>query len=104
MGHFDHNLPVLENPEPEEDLPSCSPKVYVSNEEAAVLASMRSLRERSKELRRLLGDSPPEDRKPLEAELEELRSQWKDLARRREQAFTRKMITLGHLPPNFPVK
>ena len=104
MGHFDRNLPVLENPEPEENLPSCSPKIYVSNEEAAVLAAMRNLRERSMDLRRELKKSTPGARTPLEAELEELRSQWQDLARRRDRAFTRKMIALGHLPPNYPTE
>ena len=54
MGHFDNNLPVLENSEPEEDLPSCSPRVYISNEEGALLSAMRNLREQSIELRKEL--------------------------------------------------
>ena len=40
----------------------------------------------------------------METKLEDLRSQWRDLARRREQAFIRKMIALGHLPPNHPLE
>lgn len=103
MGHFDHLLPVVENPDPEEEPPSCSPKVYISNEEGALLTAMRSLREQSLQLRKELEDSTPEDREPKEAKLQELRAQWRDLARRREQAFIRKMITLGHLPPNHPM-
>ena len=104
MGDFDNNLPVLENPDSEEDLPSCDPKVYVSNEEGALLAAMRDLRDRSLELRKTLESSSPEDRTKLETELEELRNQWRTLARRREQASIRKIIMLGHLPPDHPIE
>ena len=62
MGHFDHFLPVVDNPEPEEELPSCSPKVYISNEEGALLSAMRDLREQSVKLRESLENSTPADR------------------------------------------
>ncbi len=104
MGDFDNELPVLNNPDPEEDVTSCDPKVYISNEEGALLAAMRDLRERSLELRKTLEDSTPEARTSLETQLHEMRAQWRELARRREQAFIRKMITLGHLPPNHPIE
>ena len=89
----------------DEDEASCSPKVYVSNEESALLAAMRELRERAVEIRdRLKQDPSDEDRTRLESELAELRAQRSDLAARREQAFKRKMIMLGHLPPDDEVK
>ena len=74
-------------------------KIYVSNEEAALLADMRLLRERSMELRKEMRSTDPERRSRLESEIQEMRAKWKDLADQREKAFIRKMIMLGHLPP-----
>jgi hypothetical protein len=99
VSHFDRHLPVLQNDASEEELPSCSPKIYVSNEEAAVLAAMRELRERSGELKRELREAGDDRRRELEAGIESLRAEWKALAQRREDAFIRKMVMLGHLPP-----
>jgi hypothetical protein len=94
-------LPVIpEYEDDDQELAACSPKIYVSNEEAAVLGTMRSLRERSLELRRALASAEEGERPSLESELEELRSTWHALAKRREEAFRRKMIMLGHLPPD----
>jgi hypothetical protein len=94
-------LPVIPEYEGEDqELAACSPRIYVSNEEAAVLGAMRTLRERSLELRRALDSADEGDRPPLESELENLRSRWRALAKRREEAFRRKMIMLGHLPPD----
>jgi len=81
----------------------CSPKVYVSNEEAVVLAAMRTLRDRSLELRRELESAEDPERKRLEDELDRLREEWHALSGRREKAFRRKMIMLGHLPPDEDV-
>ena len=102
MSNDDRYLPVLEDG-PDDPAPVCSPKIYVSNEEAALLAAMRGLRERSLELRRELKGVKTGDRTRLETEIDELRVQWKALAKRREEAFRQKMIMLGHLPPNQPV-
>ena len=96
-------LPVLQA-DSDEDAPSCSPTVFVSNEEAALLSEMRSLRERSIELRAELRTADRTRRERLEAEIGMLRRRWHDLAARREQAFIRKMIMLGHLPPDHPVE
>lgn len=82
--------------------PSCSPKTYVSNEEVALLNAMRELREQSKELKEKMRDAEPERRSHLESRLGDLRAEWEGLAARREKAFTRKMIMLGHLPPDQP--
>jgi len=98
------HLPIFDDP-PGNDEPSCSPKVYVSNEESAILDAMRGLREKAVELRgRLKQAESPGDRDRIEAELAELRAQRSDLAVRREQAYKRKMIMLGHLPPDDEVR
>lgn len=99
----DRRLPVIED-RADEEAPVCSPTNYVSNEEAALFASMRRLREQSVVLRRDLKDAGPENRAGLEAELEELREEWRTLAERRERAFINKMIMLGHLPPDHPTQ
>jgi hypothetical protein len=104
MNNDDRFLPVLDNGGFDEPAPVCSPKIYVSNEEAALLAAMRRLRERSLELRRELKDAKIADRARLEAEIDTLRNEWKALAKRREEAFRQKMIMLGHLPPDHPVR
>ena len=103
MSNDDRFLPVLDDGL-DEAAPACSPKIYVSNEEAALLAAMRRLRERSLALRRELKDAKTEDRTRLEIEIEKLREDWRTLGKRREEAFRQKMIMLGHLPPDHPVQ
>jgi len=104
MSNDEHHLPVINPPPDESDDPSCSPKVYVSNEEASLLTEMRKLREASIEVRRRLESAERDERSALENRLEELRKQREVAAERRERAFTRKMIMLGHLPPDYPVE
>jgi len=103
MSNDQNRLPVINPPEEGGDEPSCSPKIYVSNEEASLLAEIRELREQSLELRRLLASAASDERSALESELERLRARREEAARQRERAFTRKMIMLGHLPPDYPV-
>lgn len=103
MRHFDTHLPVIQTDDESDQLPSCSPTIYVSNEEVALFAAMRELRGRSAEIKRELKAAAEDARPALEAELESRRAEWQELARRREQAFVRKMIMLGHLPPDHPV-
>jgi hypothetical protein len=103
-GHNEHELPIhgqsLDD-SPKEDEASCSPKVYVSNEESALVDRMRDLKERADEIRGKLAAEPNDDeRRLLEADLEELREQWTELSGRREAAYRRKMVMLGHLPPD----
>jgi len=83
-----------------DDAPACSPKIYVSNEEASLLAAMRDLRVRAVTVRDRLTSADPEERVELELELERMRDQRTELAKRREAAFIRKMVMLGHLPPS----
>ena len=99
----DRYLPVIEDGL-DDEAPACSPTNYVSNEEASLLSSMRRLHDQSKELRREMGGADPEDRARLEAEVEELREEWRTLAKRRERAYVNKMVALGHLPPTHPTK
>jgi len=104
MSNDEQPLPVINPPAEESEEPSCSPKSYVSNEEAALLAEMRELREASIDVRRRLQSAEGDERSALETRLEELRRHREEVAERRERAFTRKMIMLGHLPPNHPVE
>lgn len=97
------HLPIFEDQPDDES--SCSPKVYVSNEETRILEGMRQLRDRAVKLRGRLKETDSDDeRSRIEAELAELRSQRSDLAIRREKAYKRKMIMLGHLPPDDEVQ
>ena len=98
MTNGDKQLPVIQT-DLDEGEPSCSPKIYISNEEAALLAAMRDLRDRSSKLKKEMRNAEPERRSQLESEVEEMRAEWKGLSAQREKAFVRKMIMLGHLPP-----
>lgn len=99
------HLPIFDERPDDETEASCSPKIYVSNEEKTILGAMRKLRDRAVELRRQLDESDTsDDRRRIESELSELRAERSDLAIRREQAFKRKMIMLGHLPPDDEVR
>jgi hypothetical protein len=95
----DIKLPVIDQDEEAETGAACDPKVYVSLEEKTVLDAMRSLRLRAQELKSRIESESGSRRSGLEAELEELRRQRKELQTRREKAYKRKMIMLGHLPP-----
>ena len=98
------HLPIFDD-EADDHESSCSPKIYVSNEEKMLLDTMRQLRDRAVELRsRLKETDSAEERSRIEKELAELRAQRSDLAIRREQAYKRKMIMLGHLPPDEEVR
>jgi hypothetical protein len=98
------HLPIFDDA-PDADESPCSPKVYISNEEKTILDAMRLLSEKAMELRQQLKNvEAPDHRRRLEDELAELRAQRSDLAIRREQAYKRKMIMLGHLPPDEEVR
>ena len=97
----DKHLPVVQS-DLDEGEPSCSPKIYVSNEEAALLEEMRHLREQSVVLKKKMRKVEPQQRSRLESEIDELRAKWKALSAQREKAFIRKMVMLGHLPPTHP--
>ena len=46
---------------------------------------------------------PPEKKNEIENEIEHIREERKVLAGQREEAYRRKMIMLGHLPPDDEV-
>ena len=94
----DRRLPLVDQ---DDDLPVCGPAAYVSNEEAAVVAAMRRLKEEADLVRtelRACDDATRRDE--LEARLRSLRADWQTLSLRREQAYRRKMIMLGHMEPD----
>ncbi len=99
MSADDHLLPVIQTELGEEEESSCSPKIYVSNEEAALLHAMRNLREKSQALKAELQKTGDDRESGLAAKLEKARTEWKKLAAQREKAYIRKMVALGHLPP-----
>lgn len=94
-------LPVYgQEPEEDSDDPSCSPKAFVSNEESAIAKAMQELRGQALEVRRKLEESgASDDRTALENRLADLRGRWNQLSIDREKAYRRKMVMLGHLPP-----
>jgi hypothetical protein len=99
------SLPMIGSHPMDEDTASCAPKVYVSNEEKSILDAMRELRDRAVELRAKLEDADAAEERPaIESELAELRHRRTDLAGRREKAFKRKMIMLGHIPPDDEIR
>ncbi len=102
-GRDEFELPVFGQAvdETPEEAPSCSPRIYVSNEEAAVVAAMHAVKERATAVREhLAGSLPDDERGRLEAELEDLRRRFSELSIGREAAYRRKMVMLGHLPPD----
>jgi hypothetical protein len=100
----DDQLPILgQEPveEPERDAPSCAPKIYVSMEESSLLQAMRDIKERAAMVRNALAEKPPsEARAELEAQMDGYRKQFFELSQRRERAYLRKMVMLGHIPPS----
>lgn len=104
MATEDKHLPVIQPDLDDETAPSCSPKIYVSNEEVALLDAMRALRQQSIELKLEMRTANTTRRSELEAEIAALREQWQELGKQREKAFIRKMIMLGHLPPDHPTE
>ena len=99
----DFELPVYgQGPDDGEDgdNPSCSPTAFVSNEESALVKTMQELRAHALVIRQKLEeDGETDDRARLEQRLADLRSQWSQLSKEREKAYRRKMVMLGHLPP-----
>jgi len=93
------SLPVVDAPA-EAAEGACGPKIYVTHEESALLAVMRRVHGEAVEVRReLAGAAGDATRERLEGRLAELRDEWRALAARREQAYRRKMVMLGHMDP-----
>jgi hypothetical protein len=78
----------------------CGTKAYVTLEESTLLAAIRSVRERAEQLRAEIdAEQDATARELLRARLGQLRAERSDLVARRERAYVRKMVMLGHLPP-----
>jgi len=94
--HVDR-LPVIGSVAEPECGDSCGTKAWVSLEESAILAALHALRRRADEVRGLIEEASPAERPELEAALDTLRGERTELDRRREAAYRRKMVMLGHL-------
>ncbi len=105
---FPFYLPVLDNPAFSS---SMSP---VTNEELAVLADLRKIKEEARTIQSQLagihsewklwindteGSAVPREASALLQHLKELRAKWKERAQAYEEARRRRMIALGHENP-----
>jgi hypothetical protein len=97
VSDHDRRLPVLTQVEDPDRPDACGAKVWVSLEESALVKALHDVRRRVDELRRRLDAASPTERGGLEAELEALRAERVELTLRREAAYRRKMVMLGHL-------
>ena len=61
---------------------------------------MRTLRDESLALKGELETADPVRRSAIEERLADARREWRSLSEQRERAYIRKMISLGHLPPD----
>jgi hypothetical protein len=93
--------PTSEDPAAAEAGSACGAKVYVTNEEAAVVRALKRLHDRAVGIREVLqGTDDGAERERLETELANLRREREALSVRREAAYRRKMVMLGHMPPS----
>lgn len=72
-------------------------RTYVSNEEVAIAAEMRAIKDRVQALRQRARDGE-QAAEAQEPELASLRAEWQDLASRLDRATRRKHMMLGHAP------
>ncbi len=91
---------ACEEGEEDGEAPFCGDKKYVSDEERAVLAVMRKLKDESRALRDQLEQlrGEPGERQKLQARLDDLRRQFKEQQTELELATEQKMRQLGHIP------
>jgi len=93
--------PASEDPEIPETDSSCGTKAYVTYEEASLVRALKNMHDTAVAVReRLQATSDPGERGRLESELEKLRRDREALSTRREAAYRRKMVMLGHMPPS----
>jgi chromosome segregation ATPase len=84
--------------------PSCPGKIEVpTDKEKEALAAMKSIKERVRELKKLLAslntsnsDENPREIVELKEELGRLKSEWNKWEEKRERAAKERMILLGH--------
>lgn len=71
----------------------------LTDEEVAVAAQVRALREEERALRLALAAASADQRDDVEARLAAVRARGRELMARREEARHRRMVLLGHEPP-----
>ncbi len=96
-GEPTDRLPVIGSVAEPECGDSCGTKAWVSLEESAILSALHALRRRADEVRGRIERASPAERPELEAALDALRVERMELDHRREAAYRRKMVMLGHL-------
>lgn len=88
----------------------CSPTMYVTCDEEAILSEMRGIKEqvrpisdRLQEIEKLSGAGSSGEQKvsgseltELKSQLADLRAQWRDWEKKLDQAIEQKLIILGH--------
>ena len=86
---------------------SCKSMEIPTDDEVKALNKMREIRKRAaeikKELSHMASDASPSEkinRAERERELIELKKEWKDWEKKRDEAARERMIALGHLEPD----
>ena len=88
------------------DSKSCKPIEVPTEDELIALNAMRTIKDRSKEVKKRLseisfidGDENAEKILELEREMEQLKAEWREWERKRKDATRERMILLGHEEP-----
>ena len=88
------------------DLKSCKPIEVPTEDELAALNAMRTIKDRSKGIKKRLseisspdGDGNAEKVLELEREMAQLKAEWREWEEKRKDAARERMILLGHEEP-----
>ena len=85
------------------DSKSCKPMEVPTEDELVALNAMRTIKERSKEIKKSLSEISSSDENEdaekileLEREMEKLKADWREWEEKRKDAARERMIMLGH--------
>ena len=88
------------------DSKSCNPIQVPTEDEVMALNAMRTIKDRSKGIKKRLseissldGDENAEKNTELEREMEQLKAEWREWEEKRKDAARERMILLGHEEP-----
>ena len=88
------------------DSKSCKPIEVPTEDELVALNAMRTIKDRSKEVKKRLseissldGHENAEKILELEKQMEQLKAEWKEWEEKRKEATRQRMILLGHEEP-----
>jgi hypothetical protein len=88
------------------DSESCKPIEVPTEDELVALNAMRTIKDRSKDVKKRLseisflnGDENAEKILELEREMEQLKAEWREWEEKRKDATRHRMILLGHEEP-----